>query len=84
LIERLADVTATNEPKRSECGAPDYSVWEAAGHGPITIGYLEAKDVDSPLDAVERTEQMKRYLPALDNLILTTSSSAGTSAASDD
>lgn len=71
LIERLADVTATNEPKRSECGAPDYSVWEAAGHGPITIGYLEAKDVDSPLDAVERSEQMKRYLPALDNLILT-------------
>jgi hypothetical protein len=71
LIEQLASVTATNEPKRSECGAPDLSVWEATGHGPLTIGYVEAKDVDVPLNAVERGEQMGRYLPALENLILT-------------
>ena len=37
----------------------------------MTVGYLEAKDVDAPLSAVERGEQMGRYLPALENLVLT-------------
>jgi len=71
LVERLGGVNATNEPKRSACGAPDFTVWEAAGHGPVTVGYIEAKDVDVPLSAVERGEQMGRYLPALENLVLT-------------
>jgi hypothetical protein len=37
----------------------------------VTIGHLEAKDVGKDLDEVEKSEQMKRYLPALPNLILT-------------
>ncbi len=72
LVESLASgVTATNEPKRVECGAPDFIVTRKAHHGPVTLGYIEAKDVGKPLDEIERSEQLKRYLPALPNLILT-------------
>ncbi len=72
LIETLAPgVTATNEPKRVECGAPDFAVSRKAAHGPVTLGHVEAKDVGKDLDEVEKSEQMKRYLPALPNLILT-------------
>ncbi len=70
-IELLAPgLTATNEPKRVECGAPDFAVTEKRAHGPVTIGHFEAKDVGKDLDEVEKSEQMKRYLPALPNLIL--------------
>jgi len=72
LIESLAPgVTATNEPKRVECGAPDFIVSRKAAHGPVTLGYIEAKDVGKDLGEIERSDQMKRYLPALPNLILT-------------
>ena len=72
LIEALAPgITATNEPKRVECGGPDYVISRRSGHGPVTLGYVEAKDVGKPLDEIERSDQMKRYLPALPNLILT-------------
>lgn len=71
LIEALGQASATNEPKRAACGAPDYTVWRPDGHGPMTIGYIEAKDIGYSLDAAERSEQLRRYLPALDNLILT-------------
>ena len=53
LIESLASgVTATNEPKRVECGAPDFVVSRKARHGPVTLGYMEAKDVGKPLDEI--------------------------------
>jgi hypothetical protein len=72
LLEALAPkVTARNEPKRVECGAPDFAVTEKRAHGPVTIGHLEAKDVGKDLDEAEKSEQMRRYLPALPNLILT-------------
>jgi hypothetical protein len=72
LIESLASgVTATNEPKHVECGARDFIVSRKAAHGPVTLGYIEAKDVGKDLDEVEKSEQMKRYLPALPSLILT-------------
>ncbi len=72
LIESLAPgVTATNEPKRVECGAPDLVISRKAGHGPVTLGHIECKDLDADLKEVERDEQLKRYLPALPNLILT-------------
>jgi hypothetical protein len=72
LIESLAPgVTATNEPRRVECGAPDFVISRKAAHGPVTLGHIEAKDVGKDLDEIERSEQMKRYLPALPNLILT-------------
>lgn len=72
LLEQLAThVTATNEPKRVACGAPDFVISENSQHGSLTIGYLEAKDVGEPLDKAERSEQIKRYCAALPNLILT-------------
>jgi len=72
LIESLASgVTATNEPKRVECGAPDFAVTENRAHGPVTIGHLEAKDVGEDLNDWAKDDQLKRYLHALPNLILT-------------
>lgn len=57
--------------KRVECGAPDFIVSLKTAHGPVTLGYIEAKDVGKDLGEVERSDQLKRYLPALTNLILT-------------
>ncbi|GCE05615.1 type ISP restriction/modification enzyme [Dictyobacter aurantiacus] len=68
LIEKVeAGISATNEPKRIRCGAPDYVV----ERNNLTIGYVEAKDIGVSLDKIEKDEQLKRYLRALDNLILT-------------
>jgi predicted helicase len=68
LIETFAkDVVATNEPKRSEVGAPDYIVTK----GQVPLGYIETKDIGNPLDEEERSEQLIRYRQGLSNLILT-------------
>ena len=68
LVEALqAGVTATNEPKREACGAPDFIV--TCGSAPQ--GYIEAKDIGRSLDEAERSEQLTRYLHSLTNLILT-------------
>ncbi|MDR1922774.1 MAG: N-6 DNA methylase, partial [Planctomycetaceae bacterium] len=72
LLQRLlenvaADLTVTNEPKRIECGAPDYIV----AQNEIPIGYIEAKDVGTNLDAKDHKEQFDRYRHALGNLIIT-------------
>ena len=68
LLEALdPGVTATNEPKRIACGAPDFVV----GRGGFTVGYVEAKDVGVSLADTERSDQLKRYRRALGNLLLT-------------
>ena len=68
LLETLGDkVTATNEPKRIKCGAPDFIVTKGA----LVVGYVETKDIDKSLDEVEKTDQIKRYLVSLSNFILT-------------
>jgi predicted helicase len=68
LLESLASgVKATNEPRRIECGAPDFVISKNAA----TIGYIEAKDTGESLDKVEKSEQLKRYRDSLTNLILT-------------
>jgi hypothetical protein len=69
LIESLATATATNEPKRVECGAPDFVVTRSPG--PVTVGYVECKDVGEGLDKDEKSDQLKRYLRSLGNLVLT-------------
>ena len=67
LVESLRPaVIAINEPRRSDCGAPDFSVKRNG----LTIGYIEAKDIGKSLDEAERSEQLKRY-GALGNLVLT-------------
>jgi hypothetical protein len=72
LIETLVPgVTATNEPRRVQCGAPDLVISRKANHGAVTLGHIECKNVGADLKEVERDKQLKRYLSALSNLILT-------------
>lgn len=68
LVESVVGgINALNEPKRIDCGAPDLVVTK----GQITVGYVEAKDVDKSPDEVEKTDQLQRYRHSLPNLILT-------------
>ena len=71
FLEALAPgVTATTNPKRIACGAPDVAISRATGHGPVTSGYIEAKEPGAPLDTIEQSEQLQRYR-TLPNLLLT-------------
>jgi len=68
LIEQLfTDISATNEPKRIACGAPDYILLRKD----IPVGYIEAKDIDAVLKDKKYSEQFHRYKNSLDNLIIT-------------
>jgi hypothetical protein len=68
LLESYQDsIKASNDPKHIDCGAPDFIVERRK----VPLGYIETKDVGVDLDKIEKTEQLKRYLPALNNLILT-------------
>lgn len=59
LIESFIEgITATNEPKREKCGAPDYVITKKE----IPIGYIEAKDIISGiLDKKETKAQVNKY-----------------------
>ncbi|MCC6946410.1 MAG: N-6 DNA methylase [Bradyrhizobiaceae bacterium] len=59
-------LTATNEPSRIECGAPDFIISKSS----LTLGYIEVKDVGRSLDEAEQSDQLKRYRTSLPNLIL--------------
>ncbi len=68
LLESFGErITATNEPTRQKCGAPDLVV--EIGQAPL--GYVETKDVNADLLKIEKDEQLKRYKNGLGNLILT-------------
>jgi predicted helicase len=69
LIETLAGhgITAVNEPRQIDCGAPDFIVVR----GTVPLGYIEAKDVGVDLGKVEKSEQLARYRESLGNLVLT-------------
>ena len=68
LIESLdSRVSATNEPKRVECGAPDFILRRDG----LSIGYVETKDLGKSLDEAEDSDQLQRYKKSLPNLILT-------------
>lgn len=68
LLESLClGLSATSLPSRIECGAPDFVVTK----GSATIGYMEAKDIGASLDGAEHSEQLRRYLKGLPNLVLT-------------
>ena len=82
LLESLdVNIEAVNEPRRIECGAPDFVVTLKGPDHP-TIGYIEAKDIGRDLSAIERDsnrrapnstdgQQLRRYRQSLSNLILT-------------
>jgi predicted helicase len=63
----LPDCQITNEPKRIDCGAPDYIITRKE----IPVGYIEAKDIGHDLNDKHLQEQFDRYKSALDNLIFT-------------
>jgi predicted helicase len=63
----LPDVDITNEPKRIDCGAPDYIL----SRKDIPVGYIEAKDVGVELGHKSHKAQFDRYKAALDNRIIT-------------
>ncbi|MDR0414371.1 MAG: N-6 DNA methylase [Prevotellaceae bacterium] len=67
LLEALTNFTATNEPKRIACGAPDYIVTDRD----FAVGYVEAKDIPVNLNDKSLKEQLDRYRHSLDNLIIT-------------
>lgn len=69
FLESRQLVDATNEPKREKCGAPDYVISRRKDR--LTIGYVEAKDIDVDLTQVEDSEQLRRYRQHLPNLLLT-------------
>lgn len=67
LCAILPDYRITNEPRRIACGSPDFEI----AQNNIPVGYIEAKDIGINLDKVAQSEQIKRYLPFLNNLLLT-------------
>jgi len=68
LLESLAPgVTAVNEPKHVACGGPDFVVKRKG----LTIGWVETKDIGANLDEEQKSKQLKGYLAAERNLILT-------------
>ena len=68
LLESLVpDISATNEPKRQACGAPDYVITK----NDIPVGFIEAKDIGIDLEGRTLKEQFDRYRTSLNNLIFT-------------
>jgi hypothetical protein len=68
IFESISNgLTITNEPKRIDCGAPDYIVTRTD----IPVGYIEAKDIPIGIHNKENEAQFKRYKQSLNNLIIT-------------
>jgi hypothetical protein len=67
IQEYLQHADIVNDPARTRFGVPDILVQRRR----IPIGYVEAKDLETDLDAFERDEQFARYLNAISNLITT-------------
>ena len=67
--QKLKNIHITTLPKKTDAGNPDFRIWD--GQHDI-IGYIEAKEpTKDNLDAIETSEQLKRYLHTFPNLILT-------------
>ncbi len=56
------------EPKRTKgLGAPDFKAF----FGSRKVGFIETKDLDKNLDSILESEQLKKYIEGINNLILT-------------
>ncbi len=65
----IKNVDITVLPKQTEAGNPDFRVWDGKNH--IT-GYIEAKaPTNINLNAIQYSEQLKRYCSTFPNVILT-------------
>lgn len=58
----------TTLPKKTDAGNPDFRVWDGS-HS--IVGYIEAKPLAADLDAVEKSDQLRRYRATFPNLLLT-------------
>lgn len=57
-----------HEPKRAQDkGAPDFKITRTG----VMVGYVEAKQIGANLEAVLKTDQIKRYLELNPNLLVT-------------
>lgn len=65
----LNNFVVTNEPRRIDCGAPDYVITQKN----VPVAFLEAKDVnDGDLDGRrQHKDQFNRYKSSLDRIIFT-------------
>ncbi|UCH96039.1 MAG: N-6 DNA methylase, partial [Candidatus Aminicenantes bacterium] len=61
-------VDVTTLPKKTEGGNPDLRVWDGKS---MIVGYIEAKKLETNLDDVENSDQLKRYRDTFPNLLLT-------------
>ncbi|MDK2907299.1 MAG: hypothetical protein PWQ66_1260 [Petrotoga sp.] len=62
------DYNLTQEPKRAAgLGAPDFKAF----YNNRKIGFIETKDLGENLDKILETDQLKKYIESIDNLILT-------------
>jgi hypothetical protein len=69
ITANKSHIKLTTLPKKTEAGNPDFRVWDGKQH---VVGYIEAKAPSTKdLDAIENTEQLKRYLHTFPNVILT-------------
>lgn len=69
LLEACTNCTVINEPRRIDCGAPDFTLIS----NNISIAYVETKDLeDGDLDGNKKNkEQFTRYKEALDTIVFT-------------
>ncbi|MFO9416547.1 type ISP restriction/modification enzyme [Legionella pneumophila serogroup 1] len=68
LLKKInSNIMVINEPKSKCYGRVDLTVMDSSA----PIGYLETKDLGINLNKSEKTDQLKRYIDALDNFILT-------------
>lgn len=62
------DYNLTQEPKRAAgLGAPDFKAF----YNNRKVGFIETKDLGENLDKIVETDQLKKYIGSIDNLILT-------------
>jgi len=67
ITDKSSPLHITNEPKRIECGAPDYIITK----NNIPVCYIEAKDIGVDLHSKQHKAQFQRYIHSLDNLVIT-------------
>ena len=61
-------IRLVQEPKRArELGAPDFKAF----YRNRKVGYIETKNIDENLDKIFESEQLKKYIEGIDNIILT-------------
>jgi len=67
LLATEKSLQIVNEPKRIECGAPDYII--TRDNKPVC--YIEAKDIGTDLFSKHYKAQLQRYINSLDTLVIT-------------